>query len=171
MARTTPVVRALERDWTKRRLECLAPSPCVMGELAAGAAQRRSSVIRGVSIESTLDRMSRQGQGLPANGGLDGLEVQPIRSTLAYERFDLGEELRVEDLFEAPFLPRSSEAISGATSMATQSCSLVSTSSRTNARNLRCSAVWRWVCSTAGGGITWVTVFPPTSRVSDQLGP
>jgi hypothetical protein len=71
-------------------------------------------MVGGVGIESTLHSMSGQGQHSPANRHLDGLEVQPIPGALAYERFDLSDEPRVEDLFEAPFLPRSSEAISGA---------------------------------------------------------
>ena len=96
---------------------------------------------------------------------------QAIDRTRAYERLDFGRDLRREGFLEAPFFAASSEAASPASSFASQSCSLVSTSSRTRARKRRYSAICSRVFVTAPAGMTRVTVLPPTSRVSDQLGP
>jgi len=52
----------------------------------------------------------------------DGLEVQPVDGTIAYERFDLSDDLRVEGRFEAPFLAPSSE-VAAASNCASAHCS------------------------------------------------
>jgi hypothetical protein len=124
-----------------------------------------------VSVETALDGPGRHLQRATTRRGLDRLEVQTVDGTWAYERFDLGGDLRLEGCFEPPFLAASCEVAAVASSSASHSCSLVSTSSRVSPRKRLCSASCRRVCSTAPGGITRVTVLPPTSRVSDQLGP
>jgi hypothetical protein len=128
-------------------------------------------VIRDVGVEPPLDGARGYPQCPAPHRRLDRLEVQALAGARAYERLDLSRDFRVEGLFEAPLLPASSEVASPASSFTSQSWSLVSTSSRTKARKRRCSAICSRVWATAPAGITRVIVFPPTSRVSDQLGP
>ena len=69
-----------------------------------------------VRVQSLLDGASRNGERAPTRGRLDGLEVQPVDRARTYERFDLGDDFRVEGFFEAPFLAASCEAAWGASS-------------------------------------------------------
>lgn len=108
---------------------------------------------------------------MPPRGDLDGLKIQSVDGGRPYERRDLGEDFNVEGFFEPPFFAASSETASSAVKRASHIRSLSSTNSRTNARNRLCSAICCWVRSTAGWGMIFVRVFPPTTRVSDQDGP
>lgn len=124
-----------------------------------------------VRVEPPLDGTCRHLQGTPPRGDLDGLEIQSVDGGRPYERRDLGEDLSVEGFFEPPFFAASSETASADAKRDSHIRSLNSTNSRTNARNRLCSAICSWVRSTADGGMIFVSVFPPTTRVSDQHGP
>jgi hypothetical protein len=128
-------------------------------------------VIERVGVEPPLDGTCGYLKRAASRRRLDRLEVQTVDTARAYERLDLGRDLRVEGFFEPPFSAASSEAAAPAFSFASQSSSLVSTTSRTKARKRLCSAICSRVWATALAGMTRVIVFPPTSRVSDQLGP
>jgi hypothetical protein len=110
-------------------------------------------------------------QGPPPRGNLDGLKIQSVDGRRPYERRDLGDDFGVEDFFEPPFFATSSEVASADANRASHIRSLSSTRSRANSRNRLCSAIWCCVRSTAAGGMIFVRVFPPTTRVSDQDGP
>ncbi len=80
-----------------------------------------------VGVEATLDRARRDLERLTPRRRLDRLEVQALGRTLAYERFNLLGDFRIERFFEAPFLAASgSEAASGASSWALAHCSQAS---------------------------------------------
>lgn len=128
-------------------------------------------MIRAVRIEVALDRTRGHPQRPTTSGGLDGLEVEPLDRTRAYERFDLGRELPLEGRCEPPLLAASAEAARGPGRWVSHSLSLTSTSSPVSLRKRRYSAICSRVWVTALGGIILVTVLPPTRRVSDQLGP
>ena len=70
---------------------------------------------------------------MSSRSGLDTSEVKPVSRDWAYERFDLGGNLRVKGRFEAPFFSTSSWA-PGAGSNASHNPSLTSTNSPTNPR-------------------------------------
>jgi hypothetical protein len=72
---------------------------------------------------------------------LDRLEVQALGGARAYERFDLGRGFRFEGFSEPPFWEPPSKVAAPASSFASHSCSLVSTTSRTKARKRRCSTI------------------------------
>jgi len=91
-------------------------------------------VIRLVCVEPALHRSRRDAQSLAARGTLDRLEIQPIDGAGAYERFDLGEDLRLEALLEAPFLAASAAALDP-DSRTSHNRSLISISSRVSRRN------------------------------------
>jgi len=147
----------------------LAPAG-VTCRLSAVARKAWTVVVGPVRIEPLLQSPGRDTECTLARRRLDGLEVQTINGARAYERFDLGRDLRVEGFLEPPFLAPSCKA-SDAVSLASQSCSLISTSSRVSWRNRRHSAICSFVCGTADTGMILVTVLPCTPRVSDQLGP
>jgi hypothetical protein len=98
-------------------------------------------VIGRIGVEPSLDGPRGHLERPTPRRGLDGFEVQALGGTLAYERFNLGRGLRVEGSFEPPFWEPSSEVAVPTSSFASQSCSLVSTTSRTKARKRRCSAI------------------------------
>jgi hypothetical protein len=129
-------------------------------------------MIRPVGVQAPLDGTRGNLQSPAPSPGFNGFEVQPLQGAWADQRPDLRGDLGSEGFSEPPFLAASSsEAALGADTLASQSCSLVSTSSRISVRNRRYSSNCRRVCSTAPEGITRVTVLPPTARVKDQLGP
>jgi hypothetical protein len=61
-------------------------------------------VVAQISVQSLLDCTCGHRQGLAPGSGLDCFEVQPVGRTWRDQRFDFPDDLRVEDLFEAPFL-------------------------------------------------------------------
>ena len=126
--------------------------------------------IGSVGVQTSGNRQPCYPKGSATSGHLDGLQI-PHLDRSPYEGVDLREDLRCEDLFEAPFFTTSCEVAAACASRASHSRSLVSTSSFTIARNRLYSAIWARVASTAWGRISLVTVLPPTSRVSDQTGP
>jgi hypothetical protein len=115
--------------------------------------------------------MCRDLQGTPPRGDLNGLEIQSVNGGGPYERRDLGEDFSVQGFFDPPFFAVSSETASADAKRASHICSLSSTKSRTKSLNRLCTAICSWVRSTASGGMIFVSVFPPTTRVSDQYGP
>ena len=84
--------------------------------------------------------------------------------------WSFGGDFALEDLLEALFFALSSESSASVLSRASQSRSLISTSSRVSSRNLWNSAICSRVRSTASDGLMRVPVLPPTARVKDQLG-
>ena len=124
-----------------------------------------------VGVEPLLQSPGRDTERTLARRRLDSLKVQTVDSARACERFDLGRDLRVEGFFEPPFLAAFCEAALDVVSLASHSCSLISTNFRVSWRNRRHSAICSFVCATANTGMILVTVLPCTSRVSDQLGP
>jgi hypothetical protein len=86
-----------------------------------------------------FDGAGRDAQRFPPRGRFNRLQVPVVARARTYERVDLGDnfggERRREPLFFAP----SCEAASGAANLVSQSCSLVSTNSRTTSRNRRYS--------------------------------
>jgi hypothetical protein len=72
-----------------------------------------------IVIQPAFDGTRRDVQRAPACRRLDCLEVQPVDAPGAYERLDLGDDLRVEDRLEPPFLAASSpETASGVSNWA-----------------------------------------------------
>ncbi len=110
----------------------------------------------------------RQLQGLPPEGDLQRLEVERGGYTGPEERRDLADRLRLEGRGEPPLCAASREAASF--TRASHSCSPTLTKSRASSRKRRCSPICACVRA-AAAGITFVTVFPQTTRVSDQHGP
>jgi hypothetical protein len=154
LATVAAIVGTFEPHQAERRLKGLGSPAGIPSHLPAWTSHRRTRVIGRVGVDAAFDHARCHGQSLSASSHLDGFKVQIVCGALAYKCFDFGADLRVKDLAEAPLLPRSSEVISAAASMAWQSRSLISTNSRTKLRNLRYSAIWPWVCSTATGGMT-----------------
>ena len=76
-----------------------------------------------VGVESLLHGPSREGERASARGRLDRLEVPPVNRARAYERVDLGDDLRRKGFAEALFLTASRTAASGASSWASAHCS------------------------------------------------
>jgi hypothetical protein len=130
----------------------------------------RAEVVGMVGVETSGNSQARYPEGLAACGQLYRFKV-PLVDRSAYEGIDFREDFDRENLFEAPFFAASCEATSPCASRASHRRSLVSTSSFVIARKRLYSAICARVVSTAWGGITFVTVLPATSRVSDQLGP
>ncbi len=147
----------------------LLPSGWSVLNIAARVGQVRSGVIGMVSVQTPGNSQTRDAQCLAARSNFDCFKVPLVNR--CPEGFDFRVDLDGEDLFEAPFFAVSCEAASPCASRASQSRSLTSTSSFAIARKHLHSAIWARVVSTAWGGITFVTVFPATARVSDQLGP
>ncbi len=124
-----------------------------------------------VSVESLFQGPSRNPERLLPGDCLDRLEIQVTYRLRAYERFDFGDNFRVEILFEAPFLPVASETAPGSSSIASHNFSLTSTNSPVRIRRRLYSAICSCVWETAFTGMIVVTVLPLILRVSDQLGP
>lgn len=57
-----------------------------------------------IGVEPSLDGPRCHLERLTSGRRLDRLEVQALGGALAYERFDLGRDFRVEGFFEPPFL-------------------------------------------------------------------
>jgi hypothetical protein len=56
-----------------------------------------------VGVQALGDGAGRHGQGAAPRGRLDGLEVQFVGRAWAYERLDLGRDLRFEVRLKPPF--------------------------------------------------------------------
>lgn len=130
-----------------------------------------ADIVGPISVEPLLDGAGRYSQCLSPCRRLNRLKIQAVDRPRPYEPFDLRGDLRVEGLFEAPFLTASSETPPGSESNTSHNLSLTSTSSPVSLRRRRYSAICSCVCETALGGMILVTVLPSTLRVSDQLGP
>jgi hypothetical protein len=63
-----------------------------------------------VRVEAPLDDARRERQGAPAGTRLDGLEIEPVELARAYERAELGRDLRLEGAAEPPLSPPSAPA-------------------------------------------------------------
>jgi hypothetical protein len=162
----------LQRDLSQGGLERLGPPTGVARFSSTAAGRHRPGLVAPVGIQAALHGPSRQSQRTPPHRGFDRFEVQLVCRTRADQRLDFAGDLAVEEFREPLFLAASaSEAAAGVASSVWQSRSLVSTSSCTNARNLRYSSSCRRVCSTPSAAITWVTVLPSTVRVSEKQGP
>jgi hypothetical protein len=94
-------------------------------------------VVRLVGIQPAFDGTGRDRKSAATCRSLDRLEVQPIDTVGSYERFDLGDDLRVEERFEPPFLATSSEAASGGSTIASAHCSHADQKASTVLRNCR----------------------------------
>jgi hypothetical protein len=79
------------------------------------------------------DGARRHLQGPPAGRRLDPLEIQPVDGTGPYQRSDLGDDFRLEGLFEAPFFAASVSAAAAPSSVSahlSQACQYCSSCSR-----------------------------------------
>jgi hypothetical protein len=162
-----PAERYLTQDGSEG---FVATAGIARGSSASRARQRGSAVVRAVRVQSSGNRHARDAKCLTTCGYLDGFEI-PLLNRGPYKGFDLREDFPRERLFEAPFFAASFEAASPCTNRASQSRSLVSTSSFTIARNRLYSAICARVSSRAEEGIVLVIVLPATAWVSDQKGP
>src|SRR3990172_4759751 len=138
------VVGALQPQLPQRALEGFASSTGVARLLATRTGQHRAGVVRGVGVQSMLYSAGRHAHRLAAHRHLDGLEVPLVNRAPAYQRFNLGDDLRFESPFEAPFLAASCEAASGAASWASPHCSQARQYASTSSRNSwPASTCWR----------------------------
>jgi hypothetical protein len=83
-------------------------------------------VIGRVGVEPALHGPRRHLQRPPPRRRLDRLEVQPVQGARTYERFDLGDDFRVEGFLEPLFWAAPCEAAAGASSWALAHCSQAS---------------------------------------------
>lgn len=60
-------------------------------------------MVRRVRVQASLDGARRHFEGLPARGHLDRLEVDAVGGTRADQRFDFGNDLRLEGFLEPLF--------------------------------------------------------------------
>ena len=127
-------------------------------------------MVGAVRVQSLGDRQARYSQSFTTCGYLDSFEV-PLLNRGPYEGFDLREDFGSEGLSEAVFFSAFFEAASPCINRASQSRSLVATSSLTIARNRLYSAICDRVASSAAEGIVLVIVLPATAWVNDQKGP
>jgi hypothetical protein len=97
-------------------------------------------VIGRVCVQTSGNRQSCYSQGLATRGNFDRFKVPPIDRS-PYEGVDFREDLDGERLFEAPFFTSSCEAAFASANRASQSRSLVSTSSFIIARKRLYSAI------------------------------
>ena len=89
----------------------------------AAAGEGGAAVAGLIRVEPLLHGPRREGERLAARGGLDRLEVQPVDRARAYERLDLGDDLRREGFCEPPFGAAACAAASGASRWASAHCS------------------------------------------------
>jgi hypothetical protein len=75
-------------------------------------------VVARIGVEPALDSSRCHLKRLATRSGLNGLEVQSLERTVAYERFNLRRDFRVKGLFEPPFWAASWEAACAASSCA-----------------------------------------------------
>ncbi len=134
-ARVAVVVGAFEGQLAQRALHRLGAPARVPGLPSAAAGEGGAVVVGRVGVESLLHGPRRDGERTSARGRLDRLEVQPVDRARAYERFDLGDDLRVEGFFAAPFLAASCAVASGVSSWASAHCSQASQRASTWRRN------------------------------------
>jgi hypothetical protein len=94
-----------------------------VGLVSAWAAKVRADMVCVVGVEPLLNGTGRHRKGPASCRRFDGLEIQPIRRTRRYQRFDFTDHFDVERFFEPPFLTASFEVAWGACSSASAHCS------------------------------------------------
>lgn len=97
-----------------------------MGLVSAWAPKLRANMVSVVGVEPLLNGTGCDRKSPAPCRRFDGLEIQPIRRTRSYQRFDFTDDFDLECFFEPPFLAASFEVAWGACSSASAQCSQAS---------------------------------------------